>query len=341
MKMTTEFAGIDVSAWQGDIDFNAVKTGKIKELPISFVMIRISVGKSVDSKAIGNINAALAAGLDVGVYHYSTARNADEAIAEADLVLSTIRENGFDGKLTMPIAFDIEENSVFKLGKDVCTDIAVGFMERIARANYQPILYTYANAYNVYFNKEIIAEYPLWIAGYIAESRLNSTFGIKDYAMWQFGVAGDADYDIQVIGSVSGVKGKCDCDYMYEDLPAKIKAEGKNVFPSESLYTVTINKIPSKAIAEEFLSRAEREGYSGIITEENPPAPKKNAELKIGDKVKMDTDAPVYGSTDKFASWVYSSDLYIRGISGGRIVVSTNTTGDITGAVDKKYLTKI
>lgn len=63
--------------------------------------------------------------------------------------------------------------------------------------------------------------------------------------------------------------------------------------------------------------------------------------LKVGDKVKMAKNAPVYGKSSKFASWVYDSTLYVREISGNRIVVSTLKTGDVTGAVDKKYLTKV
>ena len=62
--------------------------------------------------------------------------------------------------------------------------------------------------------------------------------------------------------------------------------------------------------------------------------------LKVGDKVKMVTNAPVYGTTKKFASWVYKTVLYVREVKGTRVVVSTKTTGAVTGAVDKKYLTK-
>lgn len=43
----------------------------------------------------------------------------------------------------------------------------------------------------------------------------------------------------------------------------------------------------------------------------------------------------------KFSSWIYDSTLYVREISGDRVVISTQKTGDITGAVDKKYLNKI
>ena len=65
------------------------------------------------------------------------------------------------------------------------------------------------------------------------------------------------------------------------------------------------------------------------------------AALAVGDKVKLSVNAPCYNSTKKFSSWVYNSTLYVREINGARIVISTLKTGTITGAVDKKYLTKI
>ena len=340
--MNIKYAGIDVSYYQGEIDFNAVKAGRLKDIPISFVMVRLTVGMQLDSRAIRNINAALEAGLDVGVYSYTTAMTPDEARAEAELALRTIKDNNFDGRLTLPVVFDIEENEVLGLGKRACTNISKAFMQTIEKANYQPMIYTYAAAYNNNLDKDELRDYPLWVAAYISERLLNNTFGITNYDIWQFGVAGNPDFDLQVIGSIPGVSGQCDCDYMYADLPAMIKAEGKNVFPTKNItYTLTVNGIPSKAIAEELLARAESEGYSGSITEEKPSEPETPEKLEVGDMVRMEEGAPVYGTTEKFAGWVYSSVLYVRSISGSRVVVSTQKTGDITGAVNAKYLTKI
>lgn len=62
---------------------------------------------------------------------------------------------------------------------------------------------------------------------------------------------------------------------------------------------------------------------------------------KKGDKVKITKNAPVYGKSYKFSSWVYNCTLFVREVQGSRIVVSTQKTGAVTGAVDKKYLTKV
>lgn len=65
-----------------------------------------------------------------------------------------------------------------------------------------------------------------------------------------------------------------------------------------------------------------------------------NQKLNIGDVVTMMPNAPIYGKTSKFASWVYKSDLYVRSINGNRVIVSIVRTGPITGSVERKYLIK-
>ena len=66
-----------------------------------------------------------------------------------------------------------------------------------------------------------------------------------------------------------------------------------------------------------------------------------STELEEGDRVKMSPNATVYGQTKKFSDFVYSSTLYVRGVDGNRVVISTQKIGAVTGAVHKKYLTKI
>lgn len=66
----------------------------------------------------------------------------------------------------------------------------------------------------------------------------------------------------------------------------------------------------------------------------------KSESLKVGDVVRLTSDAVVYNTNKRYSSWVYNADLYVRQINGNRIVVSTVKTGPVTGAVDKKYLIK-
>ena len=63
-------------------------------------------------------------------------------------------------------------------------------------------------------------------------------------------------------------------------------------------------------------------------------------ELKIGDVVKLDPSATVWGKTKKFSSWVYKSKLYVRAINGDKVTISIFKKGAITGSTDRKFLTK-
>lgn len=111
-----------------------------------------------------------------------------------------------------------------------------------------------------------------------------------------------------------------------------------------TIYRVQTGAFSQKANAEAQLEKLKEAGFDGFITIgtiQKPDNTPDESALAVGDKVKLDSDATVYGTSMKFSSWIYDSTLYVREISGDRVVISTQKTGDITGAVDKKYLNKI
>lgn len=128
---------------------------------------------------------------------------------------------------------------------------------------------------------------------------------------------------------------------------AKVKAAGFDTYmvQADGLYKIQVGAYRKKANADPMAAKLKAAGFDTYITTEQGKAVSSSgsaaASLAVGDKVKLASNAPVYGSSTKFSSWVYSSTLYVREISGNRIVISTQKTGAITGAVDKKYLTKI
>ena len=128
---------------------------------------------------------------------------------------------------------------------------------------------------------------------------------------------------------------------------AKVKAAGFDTYmvQADGLYKIQVGAYSKKANADAMAAKLKAAGFDTYITTEQGKAVSSSgsaaASLVVGDKVKLASNAPVYGSSTKFSSWVYSSTLYVREISGNRIVISTQKTGAITGAVDKKYLTKI
>ena len=146
----------------------------------------------------------------------------------------------------------------------------------------------------------------------------------------------------------------CPGDYLYErhsaiaaEVNKRLNQETKE--GEKTVYRVQIGAYTKKEEAEKCLEKAKASGFSdAFIKTETIPAteivetPKEPEEvLKVGDKVKMEANAPVYGKTTKFSSWVYKTTLYLRELNGSRAIVSTKATGAITGAVDKKYLTKV
>lgn len=190
--------GVDVSFYQGDIDWNAVR-----DAGVEFAMVRCGYrGYSEgvlreDEKFRQNMEGALAAGLDVGVYFFSQTTGAREAAEEAEYVIDLIK----DYELTMPVAFDWEplENSRASdvSGKEL-TASAVVFCELIADAGYQPCVYFYR--WQGYHDYELdrLADYDLWIG---------SPGAYPDFyyahRLWQFSFTAripgiDADVDLNL-----------------------------------------------------------------------------------------------------------------------------------------------
>ena len=118
------------------------------------------------------------------------------------------------------------------------------------------------------------------------------------------------------------------------------------------MYTITANLsgLPAEQ-AKKAKSELEAAGYKVTLTEQtqssedkpvnDAPEQPKETEFAVGDRVQLIPDAVVYGTSKRFAEFVYKKTLYVREISNNRIVISTIPTGAVTGAVDKKYLKKV
>lgn len=124
-----------------------------------------------------------------------------------------------------------------------------------------------------------------------------------------------------------------------------VKAKGFDAFITQvdGLYKVQVGAYSVKANAEAQLAKVKAAGFDAFITTKAGTAASTPVveSLKVGDKVRLQKGAPCYGKSTGFSSWVYDSTLYVREINGSRVVISTLKSGAVTGAVDKKYLTKI
>ncbi|MCI8382553.1 MAG: hypothetical protein HFI07_12330 [Lachnospiraceae bacterium] len=183
--------GIDVSKYQGAINWGAVPSSGV-----SYTFIKVGSTKSgVDPAFAANVAGAQAAGLRTGVYIYSYANSVEAAVNEANLVLQWIE--GYH--INFPVAFDVEDSVYKKLDPATVTAMANAFCDVIASAGYHPIVYTGTNFYRKHFAPGL--RYDIWIAQY------GDSCDIPGHAIWQ----------ASQTGSVAGVAGHVDIDYMYKD----------------------------------------------------------------------------------------------------------------------------
>lgn len=206
--------GIDVSKYQDTIDWNAVKKDGI-----DYAMIRAGFrgygengSLNEDEKLDEFVKGARAAGLDVGIYFFSQAKNYNEGVEEANYTISLIKK--YD--ITYPVAFDTEQSSsptntgrADNISVQDRTDAAKGFCSTIKAAGYETLIYASPSWIkdNLYLNQ--LSEYDIWLANYTGaeqEDPLKRPSNYKGkYVMWQYTDS----------GTVDGIKGKVDCDLYY------------------------------------------------------------------------------------------------------------------------------
>ena len=194
-------SGIDVSEWQGHVDFNAVKASGVK-----FVLIRAGYGRSAsqeDRYFAEHYTQAKAAGLQVGAYWYSYAVSPADAANEARACLTVLGNRHFD----YPIYFDLEEKWQFANGRNFCDSLVKSFCSVLEQNGCYAGLYISRSPLQNYISPSVAQRYAVWVAEYGPCCNYNGNYGI-----WQHSST----------GSVPGVNGNCDLDYAYIDYAAVI-----------------------------------------------------------------------------------------------------------------------
>lgn len=202
------FAGIDVSKWNGDIDWDTVAaSGKV-----DFVMIRSSYGLSTkDTKLEQNVAGCESHNIPYGFYHYMYAKTVEEAITEANFFLDTVRPYN----PTYPLVLDIEESYYKEMSKSEVTDIVCAFMEKVEKAGYYAMIYSYASFFGDSLQYERVRVYDNWVACWGDFDRLSENFSYS-YGMWQYSET----------GTISGIPEDTDLDYSYKNYPELIARYG-------------------------------------------------------------------------------------------------------------------
>ena len=202
--------GIDVSSYQGEIDWEQVAASGIR-----FAMIRAGLrgytkgGLMVDAMFERNIREARAAGLDVGVYFFSQAVDAAEAEEEAEFLLTLIR----DKDVTYPVVFDWERINdaaarTNGVTSEEVTGCAAAFCEAVAAAGYTPMIYFNMDQGYLAYSLDQLTDYAFWLAEY-----QQSPGFFYRFDLWQYTHR----------GSVPGIEGYVDLDL---DLRAYARPEG-------------------------------------------------------------------------------------------------------------------
>ena len=193
--------GIDVSKWNGDIDWQ-----KVKNAGIDYVIIRAGYRTSaVDPKFKQNIEGARAAGLKICIYWFSYATSPEMAKQEAQKCIDTI--SPYKDSINYPVFFDYEDYSIndrtdktVQITKELVSEMAASFMNTMNSAGYASGIYTNQSFSKQYFNADLLNSNNVWIARYNS----SITFD-KAYSMWQY----------TSNGVVDGINGNVDINYTF------------------------------------------------------------------------------------------------------------------------------
>ena len=215
-------SGIDVSKWQGRIDWQRVKNAGVQ-----FALLRAGYGDSlsypyqIDETFEFNYTECKRVGMPVGAYWYSYATTEEMARQEAKSCIAALRGKQFE----YPIYYDVEEMRIFQTGRT--NEMIKAFCDEMEKAGYWVGIYIYRAAVQSYLNERTRTRYAMAIAEYGPKLNYSGPYGIwQNSSTWR----------------VDGISGNVDHDWCYVDYPKLIKEKGKNGYPKPApklMYQVT------------------------------------------------------------------------------------------------------
>lgn len=210
--------GIDVSEFQGKIDWDKVKQDGIK-----FAILRVGFGMDITSQDDNyierNIKECERIGMPYGVYLFSYANTVDKAKSEAEHTLRIIKGH----KLDLGVWYDIEDNKTSgSVSKSTLTDIINKYCTIIKEAGYNVGIYANLNWLNNKIESSVQDKWPIWVAQYNNECQYEGKYDI-----WQYTSE----------GKVNGISGKVDMNYFYGKLedsePSKPEKPNKHIIDED------------------------------------------------------------------------------------------------------------
>ncbi len=186
---------IDVSTWQGTVDWK-----KVKAAGYGHAIIRAGFGREstqIDNQFERNYKNAKAAGVKLGVYWYSYAVDRADAVKEANVCLSVLKNKS----LELPVFFDMEESFMTKYSIDALTSMAKAFCDTVLKGGFESGIYSNLNWFSNYLDyDELKALYPIWLAQWSSEPQLECD-------IWQYTSEGKVD----------GIEGSVDMNIILSD----------------------------------------------------------------------------------------------------------------------------
>lgn len=212
----TSSMGIDVSSFQGDVDWEKVGTSGAE-----FALIRCgfrgygSEGKLVEDKFFKqNMEGAIKNNLHVGSYFYTQALNAEEAVEEAEFTIDLLKDYTFDGPVVIDVETASSEERIKDLTKEQRTENIIAYCEKISEAGYTPMIYADIKYFSMKMDISRLEKYGKWYANYNdhemdAEESIwayNNPFMFPyEFSIWQYSNQGEMD----------GVKTTVDFDVLF------------------------------------------------------------------------------------------------------------------------------
>ena len=272
------YSGIDISTYNNNVNW-----AMVKGQGVDFVMIRAGYGWydpegvdygrpfdcQVDDQLLNNMKGAIEYDIPFGVYHYSYADTLQKADQEADYIIQILDEyaSAYKDKMTLPVAYDVEEKKQKVIGKAALTNIVIRFCSRLYEAGYTPIIYANGDFFANYLDLDRInaLAYDIWYATWknnvdFSQKMLISNTNQVPY-MWQYSASG-------YVEGANTDSGTIDLNLMY--MKDRVKVE---VFDENNQLMDTIGA--DKGGILDYFPEYEKQGYkvsfedltSNIITE--------------------------------------------------------------------------
>lgn len=318
--------GIDVSYAQGEIDWEKVANDGVK-----FAIIRAGYGNSSnqeDAQFKNNMKGTEENGIKRGIYWYSYALSPDEAQLEAEACYNVIKNYSF----SLPVVFDIEDESQINLGNSTFSQIVDTFCGFFSNKGYRVAIYSFKSwLESSRFSDDVLNKYDVFLSHFVnynlnydTREPIDSTeYNRTSYPIWQFSNCGHID----------GISNQVDLDYAYEDFSDTNKEEGSIMSQSTPI--------------EGYFSHPLRENYKtiGMSTHDGHREGQIDFACAEGTKVYSMSNGIVFSIFENHASMGNAvvikasgvnlqGDLYFRYLHLSEIKVSANSTvkaGDLIG----------